>query len=249
MNTRIKFTKSGPLKFVGHLDIMRYFQKAFRRAEIDVEYSQGFSPHQITSFASPLGVGLTSDGEYMDAQMSTCEAPELMIQKINEAMTEDIQVSSFQILPDNSKNCMSIVAAANYLVSVKDGYESIDKYLFEKKFKEFYDRENIVITKKSKKSENEVDIKPLIYYITFEQDDVGTVSESYTNGIKVYMQLATGSVNNLKPELVMEAFCEFAGVEYNKFAYQVHRIEVFTDLGDETARKLVALDKMYELDL
>jgi len=247
MNTRIKFTKSGPLKFVGHLDIMRYFQKAFRRAEIDVDYSLGFSPHQITSFASPLGVGLTSDGEYMDAQMRTCEAPELMIQKINEVMAEDIQVISFQLLPDNSKNCMSIVAAANYMVSVKDGYEYMDKIFFETKFKEFFDRENIVITKKSKKSENEVDIKPLIYHISFEQEDTKTVSESYTNAIKVYMQLATGSVNNLKPELVMEAFCAFAEIEYNKYAYQVHRIEVYTDLGDETASKLVALDKMYEL--
>ena len=69
MKTRIKFTKSGPLKFIGHLDVMRYFQKAFRRAELDVEYSQGFNPHQLMSFAAPLGVGLTSDGEYLDLQL------------------------------------------------------------------------------------------------------------------------------------------------------------------------------------
>ena len=66
MRVRIKFSKHGAVKFIGHLDTMRYFQKAIRRSEIDIAYSGGFSPHQIMSFAAPLGVGQTSNGEYMD---------------------------------------------------------------------------------------------------------------------------------------------------------------------------------------
>ena len=66
MTVRIKFSKFGAMKFIGHLDVMRYFQKAIRRAELDVCYSNGFHPHQVMSFAAPLGVGLTSDGEYVD---------------------------------------------------------------------------------------------------------------------------------------------------------------------------------------
>ena len=58
MKIRIKFRKYGVMKFIGHLDMMRYFQKAMRRAEIDIAYSEGFSPHQIMSFAAPLGVGV-----------------------------------------------------------------------------------------------------------------------------------------------------------------------------------------------
>ena len=54
------------MRFIGHLDVMRYFQKAIRRAEIDIAYSEGFSPHQMMSFAAPLGVGLESNGEYFD---------------------------------------------------------------------------------------------------------------------------------------------------------------------------------------
>ena len=56
MKVRVKFSKYGPVKFIGHLDVMRYFQKAIRRAEIDVAYSEGFSPHQKLSFAAPLSV-------------------------------------------------------------------------------------------------------------------------------------------------------------------------------------------------
>ena len=59
MRIRIKFRKYGVMRFIGHLDIMRYFQKAMRRANIDIAYSEGFSPHQIMSFAAPLGVGIT----------------------------------------------------------------------------------------------------------------------------------------------------------------------------------------------
>ena len=69
MKVRIKFTKEGPMKFVGHLDTMRYFQKAIRRAELPIAFSGGYSPHMIMSFANPLGIGITSEGEYFDIEL------------------------------------------------------------------------------------------------------------------------------------------------------------------------------------
>ncbi len=255
MKVRIKFTKTGPLKFIGHLDIMRYFQKAFRRAELDVEYSQGFNPHQLMSFAAPLGVGLTSDGEYLDVSMHSSDAPETMINRINEAMNVFIQVVDYKFLSDNSKNAMSIVAGADYLVSLKDGFDYLDKPVFQHKFMEFYNQNSIVITKKSKKSENEVDIKPLIYHVAFDREEFNkltgnlsegnsSVAEVYDNGVTVYMQLATGSVNNLKPELVMEAFSQYLKEEYREAAFQVHRLEVYADVGDDKNRKLISLSDL-----
>ena len=57
------------MKFVGHLDTMRYFQKAIRRANLPVAFSGGYSPHMIMSFAAPLGVGTESLGEYFDLEL------------------------------------------------------------------------------------------------------------------------------------------------------------------------------------
>ena len=71
------------MKFVGHLDIMRYFQKAMRRAEVDIAYSEGFSPHQKMSFAAPLGLGLTSEGEYMDIEVHQSKSSKEMVQALN----------------------------------------------------------------------------------------------------------------------------------------------------------------------
>ena len=67
LKIRIKYAKTGVLRYIGHLDVMRYFQKALRRAGLDVAYSQGYSPHQLITFAAPLGLGVTSEGEYFDA--------------------------------------------------------------------------------------------------------------------------------------------------------------------------------------
>ena len=69
MKVRVKFAKEGVMKFIGHLDIMRYFQKAVKRAGLDASFSEGFSPHMVMSFASPLGVGIESEGEYMDIEI------------------------------------------------------------------------------------------------------------------------------------------------------------------------------------
>lgn len=246
MMVRMKFYKTGPLKFIGHLDIMRYFQKAIRRAGIDVEYSKGFSPHQIMSFAAPLGVGLTSEGEYLDVSLQSTLEKETMLTMINEAMNEYIQVTDFRYLPEDSKNAMSIVAGADYKVSLKDGYEFISKEKFIQKFNEFMAQEEIVVTKKSKKSENEVDIKPLIYNYAFDREiffedsninkeinNKEEIAEIYSNGIYCYLRLAAGSVNNLKPELILEGFCKYIGVEISEFAFQMHRIDVYA-LSQET---------------
>lgn len=275
MKARIKFQKYGSMKFVGHLDVMRYFQKVFRRAKIDNEYSKGFSPHQIMSFAAPLGVGLTSDAEYLDIQLLSADVPEVMIERINSAVTEGFRVIGYRPLLEAEPNtktvtAMSLVDSADYLVSLKDGYEiggeMTTKESFAEAFTKFLESKEIVIGKKTKKSEKDVDIKPMITLTAFGKEEyeakrINTLEESlrtsetlanyvkpasmaevYENGIQVYLQLDTGSASNLKPELVMEAFCENLGVPFNPFAWQAHRLEVYTR-NTETG-KLAGLDQV-----
>ena len=99
MKIRIKFRKYGVMKFIGHLDMMRYFQKAMRRAEIDIAYSEGFSPHQIMSFAAPLGVGITSDGEYLDIEVHSTRSSIESVKALNDTMVEGVEIVSYRMLP------------------------------------------------------------------------------------------------------------------------------------------------------
>lgn len=267
MKVRIKFQKYGAMKFIGHLDVMRYFQKAFRRAGVDNEYSKGFSPHQIMSFAAPLGVGLTSDGEYVDVQLLSSDDPQVMMDRINAVMTEGFRVTGFHFLKEREENqkkvtAMALVSSADYLVSRKDGYPTEEKIsspeLFRQKFEEFLNQKEIIVDKKTKTTEKAVDIRPMITLSAFDSEeykkslkeklasvygsDWDSVGEVYDNGIKVYLQVHTGSSVNLKPELVLEEFCKFIGTEYKHYEWQVHRIELYT--RDEMSEKLIPLDRL-----
>lgn len=201
---RVKFKKWGHMKFVGHLDMLRYFQKAVRRADIDICYSNGFAPHQIMSFAAPLGVGITSDGEYFDIEVNSTKSTQESLKALNEAMVDGVEVTGYVQLPDNAKTSMSIVTAADYILSYKDGYES--PYSIEE-WKEkintlFHNQEQFTITKKTKKSEREIDLKPLVYmFDVIEQE----------NRPAFAICISTGSVTNIKPELLLSSIYEKIG--------------------------------------
>ena len=223
MKIRIKFSKSGSMKFIGHLDVMRYFQKVMRRANVDIMYSEGFSPHQKMSFAAPLGVGLTSRGEYFDIDVHSTDSSAEMLRRMNETMVEGISIISYKLLPDDSKNAMSLVAAADYNVYFRDEYKpNID---IKEKFIEFMSRENIEILKTTKKSERLVDIKPMILDFNIEND-------------VIFLKLVTGSENNLKPELVIDAFYEYLGLKRGEFDIMSERLEIY----GKKEEKLISLE-------
>ena len=80
------------MKYIGHLDIMRYFQKAIRRSGLPIKYSEGFNPHQIMSFASPLGVGITSEGEYMDIELKEEVSCKEVLDKLQSTMVDGMEI-------------------------------------------------------------------------------------------------------------------------------------------------------------
>lgn len=230
MKARIKFRKNGVMKFIGHLDIMRYFQKAIRRAEIPIAFTSGYSPHMIMSFANPLGVGLTSDGEYFDIELTESIASKEAVRRLNEQMVDGMEIVSFVQIPDDKKSKgMSIVAGADYLSSVKNG--SLPEDLAEK-LEAFYAQNEICVVKKTKKSEKEVDIRPMIYKLECRDG-------------KIYMRVAAGSVQNLKPELVTEAFVRYLGMNAEEVTFTHHRLETFAESENtESKMILVPLDAL-----
>lgn len=232
MKLRVKFSKHGAIKFIGHLDVMRYFQKAIRRAGIDIAYTGGFSPHQIMSFAAPLGVGLESNGEYMDIEVNSLTSTQDTLERLNQQMAEGISVLEVKLLPDNAGNAMASVAAATYTIRFREGYEPDIEYTT--LLDEFYQQEEIVVTKKTKKNESTFDMKPFIYDCHVEND--GAIS----------LTVDASSSGNIKPNLVIQAFYEKYGKELNDVALMVTREETYTNIGDETLRKLVPLGAVGE---
>lgn len=251
MKLRIKFRKYGPVKFIGHLDVMRFFQKNFRRARIDVAYSNGFSPHQLMSFSAPLGVGITSDGEYLDLTVNSVTDRADMIKRINDTSVDGIEVTDIIMLKDGAANSMAAVRAADYIVTIRqDSYEECpnrpDAQKFYEKFDAFAGQESIQILKKTKKNEIMTDIKPLIFKYEYAPDIDSEAVEVYENDISLYMLLSTGSSDNLKPDLVMDAFCRFAGFDFDEYAFQMHRLNIYSRNEKNELIPLSEVDKDYE---
>ena len=141
--------------------------------------------------------------------------------------------------------CMAMLAGCDYLVALKPGKvsEFRDRPDMEQVLADFVAQPEILVTKKTKRSEKQVDIKPNIYYLSSKleafEEQTGQAygalcldTEEYQPVF--YCQLTAGSVLNIKPELVMQALCRFVGTEYDPLDYQIHRLEMY---GDENGKK------------
>lgn len=232
MKLRVKFKKYGPVRFIGHLDVMRYFQKAIRRAGIDVSYSTGFSPHQIMSFAAPLGVGLTSNGEYMDIAVNSLPEPRegftscrTVIQKLNETGVKGLDVVDVRILPESAGNAMASVAAASYTVRFRpdrmplSGEKPMTEFSFQQMCDNLLKCEKIMITKETKRGAREVDLRPGIYRLNWDDDGF-------------HMLLDASSSGNIKPTQVIEAMFSDNGCLLQTNSLLVTREDLFTRGND-----------------
>ena len=130
MNIRVCFAKYDRLRFLGHLDVMRYFQHAIARSGIPIAYSQGFHPHMIMSFAQPLALSMTSDGEYFDCELADdaeVDAEDLC-ERLQAPMCDGFYIRSVTVLPEREPNTrkqtgMSQIAGAMYLCEPLPGCE------------------------------------------------------------------------------------------------------------------------------
>lgn len=220
------------MKYIGHLDTMRYFQKAIRRAGLPIAFTGGFSPHMILSFAAPLGVGVTSSGEYFDMELTEDMPTAAIREKLDAAMAEDFHVISARKVEDGKAGkAMSLVAAADYRIRFREGKEPSRDW--RGRICEFCGQPSVTVWKKTKKSEREVDILPCIYRMEAEGDDL-------------CLRLASASANYTKPELVMDVFLRWLGEEPDPFSYTVHREEIYAVRGEGEARQFLSLEELGE---
>ncbi len=218
MKLRVKFKKYGPVRFIGHLDVMRFFQKTIRRAGLDVAYTGGYSPHQIMTFAAPLGVGLESNGEYMDIEVNSLTSCSDAVKSLNNASVYGIEITSVKILPDNAGNAMASVAAASYTVRFREG--RTPETDIAAALPEFLKKEKILITKETKKGSRELDLKPGIY-------------ELICDGSAFHMLLDASSSGNIKPAQIIDALLAEHKEKLQENALLITREEVYTNTGTE----------------
>lgn len=175
MRMLVRFHKDRSIREISHLDTMRTVQRALRRAGIPVQYSQGFHPHINLAFASALGVGISSQAEWMDVPLEKPMEESVFESLLAPQMPAGMQFVEAHMVDDRYPTLMSITAWADYdiLIQIHDTREaSIIQKELEEKTAELL-AQPILVMKKSKKGPREVDIQSFITDMqmsVFEQD-------------------------------------------------------------------------------
>lgn len=158
---RVKFIKTGYLKYLSHLDLVRLFIRAFSRANIPVKFSEGFNPHPKFSIGNPLPLGTESLAEYMDIELIEDMDPKEFMQKLNPILPKDIQI--IKAAGSVTKASLSsIIKWSEYDIRLMVE-EKEKRDLFENKLDAWKDLQSLQITKKRKKERRKL-ILGLIYY-------------------------------------------------------------------------------------
>ena len=223
MVLRFKFKKYSSIVYLGHLDVMRYFQKAIRRSGIDAAYTEGFSPHLKLSFAQPLSVGVETDGDYFDLEVNTLPDMNTIVQLFKDNCVEGFDIVSVTLLDEGTDNAMSSVKAADYELTFENDY---DKDMLEK----FFSQDSYVFEYYKKDVLKSKDIMPFIY------------NHEYVDDKRIVVRVDCSSMNNLKVSTLTGAMEKF-GID-NKVTYY-KRLDLFTG-KDGNYISLGELGKVYD---
>ena len=167
---RLLFEKTGNAIWISHLDLMRLFQRAFKRAGLHLTHTQGFNPRPSVSIALPLSVGVESNCELLDFDLdgdqTSCDD---ICTRLNRALVDGVSV--LQVYETGRKlkelSLLNSIVTLEYDNGVPNGAEAA--------IKELFNREQLTVPKKTKSGMQEQDIIPMLRRIEVSQIDSGTV--------------------------------------------------------------------------
>lgn len=205
---RMRFSKTGRAIYISHLDLMATMQRAFSRAGSRLKYSEGFNPRPQISIALPLSVGTSSLCELMDFQLVDEVDITLLKQRLNTTMPEGIEV--LEIYEPTRKNAGLKWLAVEGIFE----YDEPRVDIIQNELTSFFERESIVIEKKTKRGFGETDIRPSIREISFvpEGDAVRVEAVISAQNPTLNPDLIPGALRALAPEIAPD-FAKFTRIE------------------------------------
>ncbi|UCE05310.1 MAG: TIGR03960 family B12-binding radical SAM protein, partial [bacterium] len=176
---RIKYEKRETVRFTSHLDLIRIFERAFRRADIKLVYSQGFHPHPRIAYGPPLTMGYTSDAEYMDVQYYRDKEREVKT-TLNRILPNGLRILDIRNLYGKHQSLASIINRAEYEVNL---FGTFDQSYLNETIAEFLERKQIIVKRRRGTEEQQLDIRPFIDSIrTDSQDSNVCLSLNFIHG-------------------------------------------------------------------
>lgn len=205
---RIKFKKDATVRFISHLDMMKAFQRAVRRAGLEAEYSHGFNPQMQMVFGAPLSLGFTSEAEFADLTFVNDYEPSEVVGKLNQALPDGLMVLDAGERKVKT-NIMADIKAAGYTFK-------INPELKPDKIAGIIDSAPSLPVDKTRKGKTKtIDVRKLIKEVSGDSD-------------RLVILVSAGNQNNLNPRLLVEALTNYLNIEiegsgYNRTEQYVER--------------------------
>jgi radical SAM-linked protein len=219
----VKYEKMGYSKYLGHLEMVTQIERILRRLDLPLEYSKGYNPRPQISFAAPLAVGVSSVGEYFEAKVTE----EFDLDRLTE-IEESFLPNGIKFVDaefsTNSKSIMALVKSSTYIIRSRSE-ESYGDDFIRNKVKDFLDQDEVNWVKIRKKK------KPITKNIIGLINNVLVMSTS-NDEIIFRVDVKTGSAGNLKPEIVLEKFSEFADINLLNDV-EIQRLDIFKEVENK----------------
>lgn len=227
----MQFCKTREGRFLSHLDLMHTWERVIRRSQLPLAYSQGFNPHPKINFASACAVGTTSDGEYMDMEL-TQELPVEQVKEMLQAvMPPAFRVSAMKVVSGKAPSLMSIIQRARYVLQLELVEEATQEQL-DAALENFWQQEEIVIYryKKNSKDKKPVNIRPGVYELELTAEGKNAL---------LHIQVQSGNEGNIRPEEVAYGLMA-TGMPMVQHVVRIHRQGLY--VLDEKGILLTPLD-------
>ena len=189
---RVLFRKGERVRYISHLDVLRFWERAIRRAELPLSYSQGFTPHPKLAFASPLPLGFMSEAEVMDVTLDERIDPDDFRSRLLPETTEDLSVVGISEIALSTLAPQAAILWAEYRVDLA----AVDPEIVRSAVAEFVATTEFPWTEEKKERSKTYNLRAAVATLGCASVD---------GGMRVTMRLQADATLTARPEQVLEA--------------------------------------------
>ncbi|HEX2954476.1 MAG TPA: TIGR03936 family radical SAM-associated protein [Bacillota bacterium] len=186
---RIRYEKRGALRYISHLDLMRTFERAFRRAELPVAFTEGFHPHPRVGLGPALPLGVESTAEYLDLSLTGDIDPMSLQSRLNQSLPPNLHVTQVKLIHIKAKPLTAVINRATYLYDEITGSEGL---ALEEIMQELWERNELWVNRRTKeKIEKKINIRPLWH---------GWKVEEGKDGLSIVVEFEISNNGSVRPD-------------------------------------------------
>ncbi len=169
---RITYSRGTQVQYVGHLDMMRFWERVLRRSRAPISYSEGFTPHAQIAMVAPLSVGMSGKAELIDVFLAEPMPPGEFRVRLQEALPAGVEIIAVDEVPVGEPSLQSQLRAVEYAITLQP---DVDAAEVERRIVALLAAESVPWVHRREKQTKEYDLRPLVQDLRLEHHAGGAV--------------------------------------------------------------------------